>query len=133
MRKMMITAGLALILSLPTLVWGQPDGSPKPEEPPNMGHAPAQADGIGRLDLRIVDPEGNPVQGVQAKLASKRSGGFLCESWAETNALGQAVLPPLHVGQLTLIIKAKGFETVKMNIPAADLAKPVRVTLVPKK
>lgn len=96
---------------------------------PNMGHAPKQADGVGRLDLRVVDENGNPVKGVRADLDSHRSGGFLCQSWNWTDARGVAVLPPLHIGQLTLKLSAKGYETQKIEINAADLDQPVRVVL----
>ena len=96
---------------------------------PNMGHAPKQPDGIGRLDLRVVDENGNPVKGVRADLASHRMGGFLCESWNWTDVRGVAVLPPLHIGQLTLKLSAKGYETQKIEINAADLDQPVRVVL----
>ena len=99
---------------------------------PNMGRAPSQPDGIGRLDLRVVDEDGNPVKGVRADLKSTRLNGFLCESWNWTDARGVAVLPPLHMGRLQLTLKAKGFETIKLNIPASDLNQPVRVTLVRK-
>ena len=101
-------------------------------EIPNMGRAPKQADGIGRLDLRVVDQDGNPVQGVRADLKSKRSDGFLCESWNWTNASGVAVLPPLHMGKLTLKLSAKGFQTQTIQVDAASLNEPVRVTLVKK-
>ena len=101
-------------------------------EIPNMGRAPRQADGIGRLDLRIVDENGDPVQGVRADLQSKRSGGFLCESWNWTDARGVAVLPPLHMGKLTLKLSAKGFQTQKIEIDAASLDQPLRITLVRK-
>ena len=96
---------------------------------PNMGHAPKQADGIGRLDLRVVDENGNPVKGVRADLQSHRTGGFLCESWNWTDARGVAVLPPLHMGKLTLKLSAKGYETQKIEIDAASLDQPVRVVL----
>ena len=96
---------------------------------PNMGRAPKQADGIGRLDLRVVDEQGNPVKGVRADLASHRMGGFLCESWNWTDAHGVAVLPPLHMGKLTLKLSAKGYETQKIEINAADLDQPIRVVL----
>jgi len=102
------------------------------DEIPNMGRAPKQADGIGRLDLRVVDQDGNPVPGVRADLESKRMDGFLCESWNWTDARGVAVLPPLHMGKLTLKLSAKGFQTQKIEIDAASLAQPVRVTLVKK-
>ena len=101
-------------------------------EIPNMGRAPKQADGIGRLDLRVVDQDGNPVQGVRADLESKRMGGFLCESWNWTDARGVAVLPPLHMGKLTLKLSAKGFQTQKIEIDAASLDQPVRVVLQKK-
>jgi hypothetical protein len=96
---------------------------------PNMGHAPNQPDGIGRLDLRVVDENGNPVKGVRADLASHRMGGFLCESWNWTDARGVAVLPPIHMGQLTLKLSAKGYETQKVTINAADLGQPIRIVL----
>ena len=101
-------------------------------EIPNMGRAPKQADGIGRLDLRVVDQDGNPVQGVRADLKSKRSDGFLCESWNWTDARGVSVLPPLHMGKLTLKLSAKGFQTQTIQVDAASLDQPVRVTLVKK-
>ena len=101
-------------------------------EIPNMGRAPKQADGVGRLDLRVVDQDGNPVQGVRADLQSKRSGGFLCESWNWTDARGVAVLPPLHMGQLTLKLSAKGFQTQKITVDAASLDQPIRVVLQKK-
>ena len=101
-------------------------------EIPNMGRAPKQADGIGRLDLRVVDQDGNPVQGVRADLQSKRMDGFLCESWNWTDARGVSVLPPLHMGKLTLKLSAKGFQTQKVVVDAASLDQPVRVTLVRK-
>ena len=100
---------------------------------PNMGRAPKQPDGVGRLDLRVVDESGNPVEGVRADLESRRTGGFLCESWNWTDARGVAVLPPLHMGRLSLKLKAKGFETLKIDVPATSLDQPVRVTMIRKK
>lgn len=101
-------------------------------EVPNMGRAPKQADGVGRLDLRVVDQDGNPVQGVRADLQSKRAGGFLCESWNWTDARGVSVLPPLHMGKLTLKLSAKGYQTQKIEIDAASLDQPVRIVLQKK-
>ena len=101
-------------------------------EVPNMGRAPKQADGVGRLDLRVVDLNGDPVQGVRADLQSKRSGGFLCESWNWTDARGVAVLPPLHMGKLTLKLSAKGYATQTVQVDSSSLDQPVRVTLVKK-
>ena len=99
---------------------------------PNMGRAPREPNGIGRLDLRVVDEQGNPVQGVRADLRSNRTDGMTCESWNWTDARGVSVLPPLHMGRLTLTLKAKGFATQKVEIPANSLDQPVRVTLVRK-
>src|SRR3954469_16640550 len=96
---------------------------------PNMGHAPKQADGVGRLDLRVVDEDGNPIKGVRADLQSNRAGGFLCESWNWTDARGVSVLPPLHMGKLSLKLSAKGYETQKLEINAADLDQPVRIVM----
>jgi hypothetical protein len=96
---------------------------------PNMGRAPSQSDGVGRLDLRVVDEDGNPLKGVRADLQSHRAGGFLCESWNWTDARGVSVLPPLHMGKLTLKLSAKGYETQKIEVNAADLDQPVRVVL----
>jgi hypothetical protein len=96
---------------------------------PNMGRAPKQADGVGRLDLRVVDSEGRPIEGARADLESRRAGGFLCESWNWTDARGVSVLPPLHMGKLTLKLSAKGYETQKIEVNAADLDQPIRVVL----
>lgn len=101
-------------------------------EIPNMGRAPKQTDGIGRLDLRIVDQDGNPVQGVRADLQSRRSDGFLCESWNWTDARGVSVLPPLHMGKLTLKLSAKGYQTQKVVIDAGSLDQPIRLVLQKK-
>ena len=98
-------------------------------EIPNMGRAPKQADGVGRLDLRVVDQDGNPVQGVRADLQSTLADGSLCESWNRTDACGISVLPPLHMGKLTLTLTANGYETQQLQFNAADLDQPVRVGL----
>jgi hypothetical protein len=96
---------------------------------PNMGHAPKQDDGVGRLDLRVVDEDGNPLKGVRADLQSHRSGGFLCESWNWTDARGVSVLPPLHMGRLSLKLSAKGYETQTVQVNTSDLDQPVRIVL----
>lgn len=106
--------------------------SQNPNDPPNMGRAPQEANGVGRLDARIVDEAGNPVKGAYAKLQSTRTDGFFCESWNDTDERGVAVLPPIHMGTLKLIVKAKGFKTMEIEVPASSLNEPVRVTLVRK-
>lgn len=100
---------------------------------PNMGRAPSEPNGIGRLDARVFDEAGNPVRGAYLKLESERSDGYFCESWNSSDERGVSVLPPLHMGNLKLIVKAKGYETLKLSVPAANLNEPLRVTLVRKK
>lgn len=109
---------------------GQPQNG---NDIPNMGRAPKEPNGIGRLDLRVADESGNPLKGVRADLESRRTDGFLCESWNWTDERGVAVLPPLHMGRLRLTLKLKGYETAKLDVPATDLDNPVRVTLARKK
>ena len=109
------------------------DQSQNPNDPPNMGAAPKEVNGVGRLDLRVVDEQGNPVENAHAKLESTRTDGYFCESWNDTNARGVAVLPPIHMGSLKLKVKAKGFKTMEIEVPASSLNEPVRVTLVKKK
>ena len=132
MRKLFLASLLVVATFGGTALAQDQSGASSDSNIPNMGRAPKQPDGIGRLDLRVVDEQGNPVEGVRADLESKRSNGFLCASWNWTNAQGVAVLPPLHMGQLQLKLKAKGFETVKLNLDASSLDQPVRVTMVRK-
>jgi hypothetical protein len=129
MRSLIFAIFIAIAAASAALAQEPAPTSNSASDIPNMGHAPSRPNGIGRLDLRVFDESGNPVQGAFAKLESKRSDGFFCESWASTSARGVAVLPPLHMGQLKLIIKAPGFQTLKLTIPTEDLAQPVRVTL----
>lgn len=107
--------------------------------PPNMGRAPKQMNGVGRLDLRVFDEQGNPVQGAFAQLESRRTDGFFCEAFSYTDGRGVALdqlgrpgMPPLHMGALKLIVKAKGYETLRMDVSHSALSEPVRVTLVRK-
>lgn len=131
MRKFFITALIVLASFSLTLGQSQQGGSTQgKDETPNMGHAPTEPNGIGRLDLRVVDENGNPVMNAFAKLESHRSDGYLCESWNTTNAKGVAVLPPIHMGNLTLYVKAKGYKTLKIEIPVNSLSEPVHVTLL---
>ena len=129
MRKLFIaTLIIAASFSL-SLGQSQQEGAQNGGDIPNMGRAPSQPNGIGRLDLRVVDENGNPVKGAYAKLESERSDGYFCESWNSSDNRGVAVLPPIHMGELTLVVKAKGYETLKIDVPASSLSEPVRVTL----
>jgi|SRR5215213_9086640 len=129
MRKLFIAALIIAASFSLSLGQGQQDGNQNGGDTPNMGRAPSQPNGIGRLDLRIVDENGNPVKGAFAKLESERSDGYFCESWNSTNDKGIAVLPPIHMGHLTLVIKAKGYQTLKIDVPTDSLSEPVRITL----
>ena len=106
--------------------------SQNPNDPPSRGVAPKVENGIGRADVRVVDGNGNPVENAYVKLESNRSDGFFCESWDNTNAQGMTVLPPIHMGNLKLKIKAKGYKTQEIEVPASSLNEPVRVVLVKK-
>ena len=130
MRKLLLASLLALSTGATSAL--AQTGPTQDTEIPNMGRAPSQPDGVGRLDLRVFDEQGNPVEGVRADLRSTRTNGFRCESWNWTNAQGVAVLPPLHMGRLRLTLKAKGYETLKLNVEAGSLDQPLRVTMVRK-
>jgi hypothetical protein len=101
-------------------------------DPPSRGVAPKVENGIGRADVRVFDESGNPIRNAYVKLESTRSDGFFCESWDNTDERGLVALPPLHMGTLKLKIKAKGFKTKELEVPAASLDQPVRITLVKK-
>jgi hypothetical protein len=106
--------------------------SKDPNDPPSQGIAPKVPNGIGRADVRVFDESGNPIRNASVKLESTRSDGFFCESWGGTNDKGLIVLPPLHMGSLKLKVKAKGYRTQEIEVPASDLADPVKVTLKKK-
>jgi hypothetical protein len=132
MRKLFITALIIAASFSLSLGQSQQGTMQNGDDTPNMGRAPSQPNGVGRLDLRIVDENGNPVKGAFAKLESSRSDGYFCESWNSSNERGVALLPPIHMGNLKLIIKAKGYETIKIDVPANSLSEPVKVTLIKK-
>ena len=103
------------------------------DEPQNMGRAPKTPNGIGRADVRIVDENGNPIRNAVVKLESTRSDGYFCETdWGLTNERGVMVLPPLHMGELKFRVKAKGYRSQELEIPASSLDQPVRITMVRK-
>ncbi|HYO98745.1 MAG TPA: carboxypeptidase-like regulatory domain-containing protein [Pyrinomonadaceae bacterium] len=129
MRKLFL-ATLVVVAAFSVAAAQQPTNS---GDIPNMGKAPTQPNGIGRLDARVFDEAGNPVRGASLKLESERTDGYFCESWNSSDERGVSVLPPLHMGNLKLIVKAKGYETQKINVAADTLNEPFRITLVKKK
>ena len=130
MRKLILASIFVVALCGAAAAQG---GGSQSSDIPNMGRAPAQENGIGRLDARVFDEAGNPVPGVSLKLESSRSDGFFCESWNTSDDRGVAVLPPLHMGRLRLIVKAKGYHDQKIDVNASTLNEPLRITLVRKK
>ncbi len=108
------------------------DQSQNDSNPPSRGIAPKVENGIGRADVRIVDENGNPVRDAYVKLESNRTDGFFCESWDNTNEHGITVLPPIHMGKLKFKVKAKGYRTQEVEVPASSLGEPVRITLKKK-
>ena len=133
MRKLFLVALFALAASFAPVASAQTPQNGNGDNIPNMGRAPRTLDGIGRVDLRVVDEDGNPVKGVKAELESRRLNGMFCEAWNYTDARGVAVIPPLHMGRLTLKLKADGFQKQEITIDPNKLDEPVRVTLVRKR
>jgi hypothetical protein len=129
MRKFFIAALIIAASFSVSLGQAQEGATQNSNDIPNMGRAPKEINGVGRLDLRIRDEEGRPVAGAYALLESERTDGYFCESWNSSDDRGVAVLPPLHMGKLTLKVKAKGYETLKIDVPLDSLSEPVRITL----
>ncbi len=99
---------------------------------PNTGRAPETPNGIGRLDLRVVDEGGEPIKGVNAKLESTRTDGYFCEAVSLTDERGVTQMT-LHMGRLMLKLKAPGFQKQEIKLFASSLNEPVRVTMIRKK
>ena len=119
----------ALVITVATFSAALAQPSQDPNEPPSKGVAPKTENGIGRADVRVDDENGNPIRNAFVKLESTRSDGYYCESWNDSDDLGIALLPPIHMGRLKLIVKLKGYEKREFTILAADLDQPVRVVL----
>ena len=119
----------ALVIATATFSAALAQPSQDPNEPPSKGVAPKTENGIGRADVRVDDEKGNPIRNAFVKLESTRSDGYFCESWNDSDELGIAILPPIHMGRLKLIVKIKGYEKQELTILASDLDQPVRVVL----
>jgi hypothetical protein len=131
MRKF-FAAALIITASFGAAFAAQPRPVSSQDDTPNMGIAPKEPNGIGRADIRIVDENGNPVR-AQVKLESHRSDGYFCETdWGTASSKGVMVLPPLHMGEVTLKVKANGYRSQTIQIQNSSLAEPIHVTLVRK-
>lgn len=101
-----------------------------PNNPPNQGHAPTTRSGIGRMDLRIRDENGAPVQGVRAQIQSTRPDGKYCEAWDTTGPSGRTLIPPLNIAdKIKLVLRRPGQPPQELSLSASDLAKPVQVVM----
>lgn len=97
-----------------------------------LARAPQSVDGVGRAVVVVSDKDGNPIQNAYAKMDSVWGGDHFCESWGSTNSQGAIALNPIHMGKLKLMVKAKGYETQKIEVDAGSLSAPVHVTLARK-
>ena len=126
-----VLSALLIIIAALSIALAQ-EPSRNNDEPPSQGIAPKVPNGIGRADVRVFDEQGNPIRNAYVKLESTRTDDYFCESWGETDERGVIALPPIHMGSLKLKIKAKGYRTQELDVPAANLGEPVRVTMKKK-
>ena len=130
----LLTAALIIAAAFTfCLAQGPTSSTQNTEDLARMARAPLQTDGIGRAVVIVQDENGNPVRGAYAKLESVWGGDNFCESWATTGEKGAVALNPIHMGQLKLMVKAKGYQTQKIEVQANSLSEPVHVTLTKKK
>lgn len=131
MRKLFMAALLALAAF--SFVPAQQENTQQSlENITRLARAPQQADGLGRAVIIVNDKDGNPIKNAYAKLESVWGGDHFCESWGSTGDLGAIALNPIHMGQLKLTVKAKGYATQKIDVDASSLSSPVHVTLARK-
>jgi CHAT domain-containing protein len=113
---------------------GNPTTGPLQNAGPTLGRPPTPRSRSVRMDLRVVDQNGNPVGNARAKLWSERQpNGFLCECEHFTNAQGSVLMDPIHYTKtLTLEVEAKGFEALKAAVDPYSLGKPFQAVLQAK-
>ncbi|MDT7604233.1 MAG: hypothetical protein QOF61_2230 [Acidobacteriota bacterium] len=102
---------------------------------PTLGHGPTNSRSPSvRMDLHVVDQDGNPVKGVKAKLESERGeNGLKCDCEHVTNVDGSILMDPIHLTHtLKLTLNAKGFEPLQINVDPSDLNQPYKVALQAK-
>lgn len=126
MSKVLST--VLIIFATLTVAFAQ-EQSKNSDDPPSQGLAPKIVNGVGRADVRVRDENGNPIKDAYVKLESTRTDGYFCESWDNTNDRGITVLPPIHMGSLKLKIKAKGYQSQEIEVPADQLNEPVHIIL----
>jgi len=99
-----------------------------------LGHGLRGRNPSVRMDLRVVDQNGNPVPGVKSKLWSERqSNGFSCECSHTTDALGRVLMDPIHFTKtLQLKLEAKGFEPQTFQVDPSQLDKPYKAVMKAK-
>ncbi|MEJ7616959.1 MAG: carboxypeptidase-like regulatory domain-containing protein [Pyrinomonadaceae bacterium] len=131
MRKLIVVALAVVVTAAVGLAQEQSVTQPG-QDMAKLAVAPKQMNGIGRMVVNITDTDGVPVNGAYAHLDSARTDGFLCESWASTNATGFAALPPIHMGKLKLKVKAKGYREQVVEVPYEELSSPIVVKLKKK-
>jgi CHAT domain-containing protein len=105
-----------------------------PPNEPTLGHGPTARNPSVRMDLRVVDQDGNPVKGVKAKLESERgSGGLLCDCTHFTDEAGKVLMDPIHLTRtLKLTLQAKGFDPLQVSVDPSKLNQPFRVAMQAK-
>ncbi len=102
------------------------------DEIAKLARAPIETQGVGRAVVFVSDTDGAPVRGAHATLESIWGRDNFCESFGWTNKDGAIALLPIHMGTLKLIVKAKGYETARVEVAVRSLSEPVRVTLTRK-
>ncbi len=106
-----------------------PFNNPNVPNTPNQGVAAKRPDDIGRVDLRVFDQNGNPVHAAKAKIESIRPNNLLCSNEGLTDLAGRLLFAPLHMGKVTLDVKARGFDPLKMALAPESFGQPLRVVL----
>ena len=128
MRKLFLSA--LIIAAAFSIGMAQDDvSSASREEIAKFARAPIETEGVGRAAVFVSDVNGNPIKGAYASLESIWGRDNLCESFGWTNNNGAIALLPIHMGTLKLIVKAKGYETAKVEVAARSLSEPINVTL----
>lgn len=98
-----------------------------------LGHGPRGRNSV-RMDLRVVDEAGKPVQGAKTKLWSERqSNGMFCETVHTTGECGNVLMDPIHITKtLQLKLEAKGFKPQMIQVDPAQLDRPFQVVMQTK-